>query len=135
MNLTAAIHARLSADSAIQSMIAEYQGEPAIFTSWRVPPDAARPYIVTAGNLSDVDDDAEGVEMRVITRDIGCYADDTGSAQLIELLAEAVRASLHGSSFIVGDKRVLVCRCSGPIIAPTDHLIVGRIVTASFLTT
>lgn len=133
LNLSLALHARLADDASIRSMVAEYRGAPAIFTSVTVPSDASRPYIIISGSASDIDDGADDVELRSIERDIGCYADNTGSIAFIDELAEAVRASLHGSSFTIGDKRVLVCRCSGPLVAPTDDSVVGRIVTAAFL--
>lgn len=133
LNLTAAVEARLKADIPLAALLAQYQGDPAIFTSWPVPADAERPYVVTAGHVADVDNDADGISLRTIVRDVACYGDNRGSAKEIEEIAEAVRSALHGQIFTIDGGHLLVCRCAGPIVAPTDDRVIGRIVTASFL--
>jgi hypothetical protein len=133
LNVTRSIVDRLKSDATVSYLVATYRGEPAIFSAWPVPADAARPYIVTDGNVTDDDDDADSVSLRTITRDIACYADNKGSARDVEDIAEAVRSALHGVSFAVDGGRLLVCRCTGPVVAPTDNRVLGRVVTVSLL--
>lgn len=133
LNIAKSIFDALSANPELTYHLSGYGGGPSIFTSTKIPPDAPRPYLWTPGNLADVDDDAIDVSLRQILRDIGCYADATNSDELVDTIAELVRQTLHGQTFTLTGGSLLLCRCSGPVVAPTDRTLVGRIVTASLL--
>ena len=55
MDITQAIYDKLTGDATLVGLIANYPsgspGNPAVFTGWPVPPDAARPYVFSRGEV------------------------------------------------------------------------------------
>jgi len=129
MDLTQAIYARLVGDAELVSMLAEYEGLPAVFTDENVPENATLPFAWTSGEVAAVPDDTKLQEGRQIMRDIGFYARRTGSAEEVEAIAERGRALFHRHAIAISDSRTIVAWCSGPVVAPTDNNVIGRIVT------
>ena len=128
MSVSSAFYNMLALDSDISSLVATYGGSPAVFTSSRVPEDATLAYIWSPPSISDVPFDSKTTTGREIHRQIGCYAEDTGSDLAIEELAEVVRSVFHRQTVNVGQVNYH-CTASGPIVAPTGEGIVGRIIT------
>lgn len=128
MNLTAAMYTRLSGDATLASFVAEYSGAAAVFTTDPAPGDAALPYIVTAGEVSQRAYDTKTTRGREVWRDVRCYAPADGSAATVEAIAERVRALLHRHALSVADHETWVAECSGPIAADEEDAY-GRVVT------
>lgn len=128
MNLTAALYDRLAGDGTLVALLATYRGEPAIFTVDPAPPDAALPYIVTAGSVVDNAWDTKTTRGRQVWRDVRCYAPATGSSVTVEAIAERVRALLHRHYLEVDDHVTYLAETAGPI-ALGDNEAYGRIVT------
>lgn len=128
MNLTAALYNRLAGDDELVAMLAEYQGESAIFTTDPAPGDAELPYIVSAGETGGRPFDTKVRRGRQVWRDIRCYAPATGSAALVEEIAERVRVLLHRHALEVENHETWVAEASGPIAADEDEAY-GRVVT------
>lgn len=128
MNLTAALYDRLAGDATLTALLATYRGEPAIFTVDPAPPDAALPYIVTAGSVVDNAWDTKTTRGRQVWRDVRCYAPATGSSVTVEAIAERVRALLHRHYLEVDDHVTYLAETAGPI-ASGDTEAYGRIVT------
>ena len=128
MNLTAAIYNRLAGDAMLTALLAEYNGQPAVFTTDPAPGNAVLPYIVSAGQVAVSPSDTKTTRGRQVWRDVRCYAPSTGSAVLIEQIAERVRELLHRHRLEVSGYEVYICEASGPVGADEDDAY-GRIVS------
>jgi hypothetical protein len=128
VNLTAALYERLVGDAALAGLLAEYQGQPAVFTVDPAPADAALPYIVTAGSVVDTPWDTKTTRGRQVWRDVRCYAPATGSAVTVEAMAERVRALLHRDYLEVEGHVTYLTDVHGPIVADETEAY-GRILT------
>ena len=126
--LTQAIHTLLASDPVIQGLVSQYQGEPAIFTTEPAPGDAALPYIVTAGDVSQEPWGTKTTYGRIVTRDVRCYTAASGSAMTVEQIAERVRALLHRQELAVAGFDWVMAECGGGIAAD-EQSAYGRIVT------
>lgn len=126
--MTAALYDRLAGDATLTALLATYRGEPGIFTVDPAPPDAALPYIVTAGNVVDNAWDTKTTRGRQVWRDVRCYAPATGSSATVEAIAERVRALLHRHYLEVDDHVTYLAETAGPI-ALGDSEAYGRIIT------
>lgn len=129
--LTQAIYNLLTSDATLAAMLATYgdYGGPAVFTIDPPPGDATLPYIVTAGDVVDAAFDTKTREGRKIWRDVRCYTAAGGGSQLVERIADRVRALLHRLPFVVIGFTVEIVECSGPVTADEPDAY-GRIVTA-----
>ncbi len=135
MDLTQAIYNKLSTDATLVALLANYPSgspqSPAVFTGWPVPPDAERPYIFTRGNTSDTpwDELADNLGRQVI-RDVTVIADNTGTDDDIEIIAERIRALLHRQSLTLPVGTHVMTQCiDGPTVAETDDSLTGRRLT------
>jgi len=126
--ITEAIYDVLAADGTLTAMLATYGGEPAIFTTDPAPGDATLPYIVSAGEVAQTPWDTKTTRGRVAVRDLRCYTDATGSAVLVEAIAERVRALLHRQTLAISDFECVVAECSGPLAGDGQDAY-GRIVS------
>ena len=128
--LTAAFHQRLAGDPTLATLLATYNGRPAVFTSDPAPADAELPFVVSAGEVAQEPADTKTTRGRTIYRDVRCYAAETGSAAQIEAIAERVRALFHRYPLAVAGYGIVVAVASGPIPAPDDDdTTTGRVVT------
>lgn len=130
MNVTAAIYARLAADTTLISRIATYGVAPAIFTSRPVPSNATLPYVVAAADMAATPFDTLDKRGRDIRRDVFCFARNTGSAAAIEAIADALYNALDNAPLTVSGAHVVRCNVvAGPAEAPTDDSLTGRVIT------
>jgi hypothetical protein len=129
-NLTESIHARLSGDASLASLLATYRGAPAVFTA-DVPEDAELPYVVAVGEVTYEPFDSKTTRGRRLTRDARCYAPAGGSAIVVEQIAERVRALLHRYRLEVDGFQVLVAVAQGPTQADEPEAY-GRIVSVRY---
>ena len=132
--ITQAIYDRLVGDATLTELLATYRDGPAIFTADPAPGDASKPFIVTAGEVTQTPFDAKNSRGRRAWRDVRCYAEADGSALTIEAIAERVRALLHRYRIDVDGFGVLVADCAGPVAADEVDAY-GRILTVQFLFT
>jgi hypothetical protein len=128
VNLTAAVYARMSEDLTLTGLLAVYGGEPAIFTTDPAPGDAVLPYIVAPGAVLDTPFDTKVSRGRSVWRDIRCYAPATGSAALVEQIAERVRVLFHRHKLEVTGHETIIADTDGPTGADEEDAY-GRIVT------
>lgn len=133
MDMGTAFVDAMKADTALAGMITTFRGSAAVFGQSPVPRRARRPYIVTASNLSDVPfdtlDSADGFG-RDIRRDVFIYDDHPAGLVRIEQIAERVRAIFHRQRIAPsGWRGVFTTVVSGPLPAPTDDSIIGRVLT------
>lgn len=128
MNLTAALYDRLAGDDTLVSFLAEYHGAAAIFTSDPAPANASLPYLVSAGEVAQRPYDTKTTRGREVWRDVRCYTPAGGSAELVEQIAERVRALLHRYALTVDGAETWVAEASGPTAADEDDCY-GRVVS------
>ena len=126
--ITEAIYDVLAGDATLTALLATYGGEPAIFTTDPAPGDAELPYIVSAGEVAHSPFDTKTTRGRVAMRDVRCYTDATGSAVVVETIAERVRALLHRQTLAISDFECVIADCSGPVAADGPDAY-GRIVS------
>lgn len=130
-----AIFDRLAGAASVTARIGTFKGVPAIFSRQPIPPTASGTYIVIPDAIGDDAGvgDTKTTLGRDVAHDLGIYADETGDPAAVEQLAEIVRDLFHREPLIVdGYGSALVSRVSGPIEAPAEPEIYGRIVTVSF---
>jgi hypothetical protein len=128
--LTQAIYDKLSGDATLTALLAEYKGNPAIFTTDPAPGDATLPYIVTAGEVTQIPFDTKTSLGREAIRDIRIYDEANGSAVVIEAIAERVRALLHRQALTISGYGWILSDCAGPIAA--DELdAYGRVISVT----
>ena len=132
--LTQTIYDRLADDTTLTDLLATYRDGPAIFTTDPAPGDASRPYIVTAGEVTQSPFDTKNSRGRRAWRDVRCYANADGSSLTIEMIAERVRALLHRYRLDIDGFGVLVAECNGPVTADEEDAY-GRILTVQYLFT
>ena len=128
MSVTEAIYDTLAGDATLTAMLATYGGEPAIFTTDPAPGDAELPYIVSAGEVAQTAWDTKTTRGWLAARDVRCYTDVTGSAVLVEAIAEQARALLHRRSLTILGFVCVIAECSGPVVADGPDAY-GRIVS------
>ena len=126
--LTAPIYDILAGDATLMATLASYNGEPAVFTIDPAPGDATPPYIVTAGEVSQAPFDTKTTRGRTIVRDVRCYDVASGSAAVVEAIAERVRALLHRQELAIAGFEWVWAECARPIAAD-ERDAYGRIVT------
>lgn len=126
--LTQAIYDVLAGDATLTGLLNTYGGQPAVFTTDPAPGDAAMPYIVTAGEVAQEPFDTKTTEGRIATRDVRCYTAESGSAAVVEAIAERVRQLLHRQEISIAGYDWVMAECSGPIAADEQEAY-GRIVT------
>jgi hypothetical protein len=129
--LTQAIYDVLAGDATLTGLLNTYDGEPAVFTTDPAPGDAAKPYIVSAGEVAQEAWDTKTTRGRIATRDVRCYTAESGSAAVVERMAERVYTLLHRQAIAIEDWTVVIAECSGPIAADEQDAY-GRIVTVRF---
>ena len=123
-----AIYDVLAGDATLTALLATYGGEPAVFTTDPAPGDAELPYIVSAGEVAQTPWDTKTTRGRVAIRDVRCYTDASGSAVVVETIAERVRALLHRQTLAISDFECVIADCSGPVAADGQDAY-GRIVS------
>jgi len=128
--LTSAIYDRLAGDATLTALLATYKGLPAIFTTDPAPGDTGLPYIVTAGEVTQVPSDTKTTRGRSLMRDVRCYAKADGSAVVIETIAERVYVLLHRQALSIDGYQWVISNCVGPIVADEKDFY-GRIISLS----
>ena len=126
--LSAALYATMAGDAALTDLLGAFQGQPSIFTK-RPVPDAARPIVLAATVVADVDEDFLVAQGRQITRDVAVYGNAQADFDRVAAAAERVRALFHRRAVEVAGYHCLPIVASGPIDAPADPQEIGRIVT------
>lgn len=126
--VTAAIYDLLAGDATLVALLSTYKGEPAVITTDPAPGDAELPYVVSAGEVSQAPFDTKTTRGRAIVRDVRCYAEASGSAIVVEAIAERVRALLHRQELAIDGFAWILAECSGPIVAD-ERDAYGRIVS------
>lgn len=127
--LSAALYATMAEDAALTANLGAFLGVPSIFTARPVPSMAARPIVLAATVVADVDEDFLVAQGRSITRDVAVYGNAQTDFDRIVAAAERIRSLFHRQAIPVAGYHCLPIVASGPIDAPADPQEIGRIVT------
>lgn len=136
--LSLAICARLLADTELTDIVDDYAGNPAILGRDPVPDDVEGVYVVVRPPFFSEDADTKTNEGVQLTVDIGVY----GPTQLdatqgvdryddVDRASDRVRASFGRTQprLSVSGWETTIMRVTGPISAPSDDTMTGRIVS------
>lgn len=118
-----AIYAALVADATLVGLIASYGGAAAIFTFEPVPGDATRPYIVTAGAVSDTHEDTKTDDRRDVLQDVTAVAENDGNPDALDAITKRIREVLHRQDLTIDGQEAYDVRVSGPIYTPSDDTV------------
>lgn len=138
LDLGPPIRAALIAAATVGDRLAQYQGEPAVFTRRPVPADAQDPMVIVNPDTAITDEDGLTSERPVVLRDIAIYGrkgapgDPSDQTRLVESLGYSVRALFHRQKFSVQPEgySVIGITAAGPFVAPVDDdVTVGRLVS------
>lgn len=129
---TQAIFDLLAGDSVIVGLLSQFQGEPSIFTSKEVPPDAARPYIWTWGDVTNVEFPVKDIPERDVVRDIHIVADDKGDEDEVMAIANRVVDITHRADLLIGSNNWMTV-ASGPRVTDSGDGVTERIITVNFI--
>lgn len=123
---------KLRADAGVTAILSTlYQSVVPIFRT-RAPEDAALPYAVVRGPISQVPDDTQQTNAREELYDVGCYVARTGgAATAADALGEAVWAALHAQTLasLGAPPDFVYLLATGPIAVDEEDSL-GRIVSA-----
>lgn len=119
---------------ALHAGLGQYQGGPAVFSSWPVPGQAPDVYIAMAGNSANAANDTKTTRGHVVERYIFVYAKEKGAEGDVENLAQLMRDLFHREQLPVTGQEVYITTAEGPIAAPTGEDMVGRMVIVSLRT-
>lgn len=111
----------------IANRLALYQQVPAIFTS-TVPDSVTGTYLVIRDPFSNEAYDTKTSRGRAVLVDIGIFGVDDGDVIDVQDVAEEVRELLHRCPLVIDGYGTLIAQASGPILAPTEDQVYGRIV-------
>lgn len=118
--------------SGVASVMSTYRGAPAIFTDDEVPGSAQFPYTHIRPAMLNEPWDAKNVTLgRLVAIDVAVYQANTGDSSLVDDVAEIIRNRLHRQAVTISGYGTLIAQAAGPIQAPTDDQVYGRIVTAT----
>ena len=135
MNLSEAVYERMATDALLTSLVASYNGGPAIFTAQPVPDDAQLPFVVSVGQVSGSVDVPETSKQRTgtrIVRDVRIYARADGSYERIEAIAERVWELFERQMLTVTGWQSVRTRADRPVVIDNDGHIYGVVVSVSF---
>lgn len=120
----------IKADSYIASQISTYGGEPSVFARRPVPGDVTGMYITVGASKSDTPYETKTTLGREVISDIGVYVPWDGDPGPCDEVAEYIRDLFNRTPLAVsGYGNSLIAVATGPIDAPTDDRMYGRIVT------
>lgn len=127
--ITQGIYQAMANDATLQTLLGEYYGVPAIFSTFPVPTDAPFPYIDMSYELTFSPFDTKVTQGVDLTREITVYTEADGSAALLETICDRVRALFHRQPQnvpIVGFDTVIVDMQEGPRFTTEDNRVQGK---------
>lgn len=132
LDLGPSIRTALINDAIIGGLIAQWQGDPAVFTRRPTFTEVYYPLIVISEDIALIEQDALRSDRPVVVRDVIVYGHNPDDYRTVDEVAYRIRELFHRekNSIVSTDYNVVDIRVTGPIAAPSDdEEIVGRIVT------
>lgn len=113
---------------ALCAALATFEGGPAVFAGTYVPDDAGLPYVAIRPPMAADTADTKDRQGQALSVDVAVYDENAGSDARVADLAELVRGLLHKRPLTMSGWSALIADARPPIYAPTDNLVLGRIV-------
>lgn len=109
-------------EAPLSAVLAQYGGEPAVFTRRPLPGDAVYPCLVVSPDISSRDWDGLTSRRADVRRDVTAYGAQPADYRTIEELGYAVRRLLHRHPelLVAPGLRIVGITAVGPIPAPVD---------------
>lgn len=128
MDFTASLFSALAADAGLTALLAEYDGDPAIFSGDAIPEDfeiSEDPFVWIRPPHGGTNVDDFSSNSRTIDLDVSLFAKASESGKKLDDAAEVARLALHRQ--ILPGAAAPFCTVTGPLSAPTSDLsIAGR---------
>lgn len=137
LDLAPAIREALIDEVTISGLLAEYNGEPAIFTRRPVPSESLYPMIIVSPDIVINDIDALVSRRPVVIRDVTVYGNQPDDYRTIEQIGYSIRQLFHRQRLSITPTgySVVDIIATGPNPAPTDdQKTVARVVTLTITT-
>lgn len=134
MNIIPPVLDLLTGDVTLVNLLGEFEGDPCVFTSDPVDPEAPRPYVFINPGLS-LNRGWGGVKLtkgRELHLDIDYAVDNTGSDVVSNQIGERIRELLDHEQLTVDTQRVLIAEVNGPIGIPSDESVTARRLRLSY---
>ncbi len=131
-SLATALFALISEDPTVDAYVGRttLQGSgasvPGVFQG-EAPRGAVLPFVVISGSVSDQRLPVLDGHGREVTRDIKIYQRASEDLNDLEDIAEHIFGLLWSSTVVVSGYHVAALEPSGPVVAPTDETIAGRV--------
>lgn len=126
-----ALFDKLKNASSLTTMLATYRGEAAIFTQEDIPQGVTGNYVVIAGSQLTLPHDTKTSVGVKHERNIECYTPGSVAESVVNDIAWRVWGLLHRQPLSLEGWRNNILEAAGPIVAPTDKTLRGRIVPVS----
>lgn len=122
LDLSAPIREAIIAQDPITSKLAQWQGEPAVFTRRPIPGDAQSIFIVVNPNAAVADQDGLTSRRPVVIRDVAIYGEQKEDYRDVEEIGYLIRELFHRRRLAldVPGYSVTSIECSGPFAGPVD---------------
>jgi hypothetical protein len=124
-----AIDKRLTEDPELTNLLAQFRGAPAVFLSTPLPEGVTLPYVAVGGIVGQVAHEAKREAGRKILRDVNCYTLANGDTATVDAIAERIWWLFHKTPLTIDGWENNVITATGPMEAPTDKTMYGRVVT------
>ena len=122
LNLAIPLREAIIANVAVSGQLAQWEGEPAVFTRLPVPADAPYPFVLISADISMGDQDSLVTRRPLVRRDLLIYGLQPDHYRLVEDLGYLLRTQFHRQRFAlsVPGYGVTDIVAQGPVVAPTD---------------
>lgn len=116
----------------VAGRMSTFRGAPAIFTDDEVPGKAQFPYCHIRPAMLDEPWETKNVTHgRLVAVDVAVFQVNSGDSSLVDEVGQVIRDRLNKQAVTISGWGTLIAAAAGPIQAPTDDQVYGRIVTAT----
>lgn len=122
MNLAGPLRSALVAFDPIATLLAQYKGEPGVFTKRPIPGDATYPLVLVSPDISITDEDALRTSRPIVLRDLTVFGEQPDQYRVVEQIGYLMRGLFHRQRFAISvpSFHVVEIVAMGPRIAPSD---------------
>ena len=125
---------RMHDDPGLVALLGRYGGQAAIVSEDEVPVDIPRPFIVVDPPTVNEPNDTKNSRGRDRSLTIRCFKNSKDTEHDIDDIAERVRDLFHRVPVSAAGEQGWMASASGPVLAPTDSSLVGRLVAVTLRT-
>jgi hypothetical protein len=123
-----ALFDKLAGDGTLAGLVGMYRGQVKVFTQSQIPEGVTGRYVVIGPSPSTVPHDTKTSVGVNHIRQIECFAPADGNPSNVDAIAGRVWGILHRQPLNVEGWKNNIIEASGPMVAPTDKTLYGRLV-------